>query len=264
MPIDLKTIDKKKLVLIVIAVAAGLVAIVIANGFITESVNQRASAYTIDKKEIEGIKQYISKMQEDNQRMMQQVQASVGSALQQRSASPSQPSSLGAKTPLAVKTPAGKRAVTVVIDKLPAVNGMVYPGDRVDIIATLSVPSGPRKTEKVTVTLFQNVLVLAVGRYTDVEPGIEQQQQSPSLPITFAFDPQEASLLLFAQKQGTLQLVLRSVSDNNAFLLAPTDWKALSSFLSETQKIDLKVYTENAVSKPAESASQVEIFRGGQ
>src|SRR5208283_1357158 len=49
---------------------------------------------------------------------------------------------------LPLKTPAGKRAVTVMIDSLEAVGGLLNAGDFVDVIAELNVPAqtAERKT----------------------------------------------------------------------------------------------------------------------
>ena len=61
--------------------------------------------------------------------------------------------------PYSLKVPEGKRAVTVVVDRMSAAGGMVKSGDYVDVFCNLSL-SEKGKTHNVTVPLFQKVLVL--------------------------------------------------------------------------------------------------------
>ena len=66
-----------------------------------------------------------------------------------------------------LRTPPGKRAITVKVDSLSAVGGLVNPGDFVDIIAHLEMPDDmdivsskkkkKQKTQTVTTVLFQNL-----------------------------------------------------------------------------------------------------------
>ena len=65
-------------------------------------------------------------------------------------------------------TPAGKRAVTILVDNISSVAGMLKPGDYVDVMAALQVPvqvaEGKQEGQLGILPLFQNVLVLAVGQ----------------------------------------------------------------------------------------------------
>ena len=69
---------------------------------------------------------------------------------------------------LAMATPIGKRAVTISVDSISAVGGMIRPGDYVDVVAMVVVPvtttQGKQATQATSVSLFQNVLVLAIGQ----------------------------------------------------------------------------------------------------
>jgi pilus assembly protein CpaB len=59
----------------------------------------------------------------------------------------------------------GKRAISLSISGASAVSGLVKPKDNVDILGTFSFPSrtNPHQVESVTLTLMQNVSVLATG-----------------------------------------------------------------------------------------------------
>jgi len=99
-----------------------------------------------------------------------------------------------------------------------AVSGLVKPNDHVDILGTFTFPSrtNPQQIESVTLTLMQNVTVLATGRKLArkmSENGLEDEQDGYST-VTFEVTPREAEILVFAQQtRGQLYLSLRSPDD---------------------------------------------------
>ena len=84
------------------------------------------------------------------------------------------------KPSLAIKTPVGKRAVTVMIDSLAAVGGLLNAGDFVDVIAELNVPSQDADRKTVTAMIFQGLQVLAINTNED-DPGAYDEQQAALL-----------------------------------------------------------------------------------
>ena len=70
----------------------------------------------------------------------------------------------GLKTCLSRQVSPGKRAIAVPVDDNNAVNRLIKPGDRVDIVATIEPPGG-QKGSQITKTVLQDVLVLAVGEW---------------------------------------------------------------------------------------------------
>ncbi len=121
--------------------------------------------------------------------------------------------------------PEGKRAVTINADAVTGVGGFVRPGDLVDILWGLQVPQpGQKEPQTITLTLFQGVPVLAVGRQmvgaAPGSPAAPSSSESGSAPtsafmFTLALNPQETALLLFAREQGRIQLSLRSRADKD-------------------------------------------------
>ena len=97
---------------------------------------------------------------------------------------------------------------------ISSVSGLIRPNDHIDIIATFRFPNqeGTDKLETVTLTLLQNVAVLAVGQDTDSAPSRSLQRQSYS-SITLNVTPKEAEILGFAMQKGKLNLTLRNPSD---------------------------------------------------
>ncbi len=172
---------------------------------------------------------------------------------------------VGSKQPrgLAEATPIGKRAVTVAVDNIASLAGMVKAGDYVDVITVIAVPvmgpDGKQASQASVVPLFQNVLVLAVGQDTgvlareDSRRRAEEKKESSPL-ITLALGPQEANLFAFVQEQGKIRLVLRSPADSQVQPVQPASWDMLFQYIMPPQ-------AKTDVSEKKEAPS-VEIYRG--
>lgn len=171
------------------------------------------------------------------------------------------------ETTLAMKTPIGKRAITVSVDNISSLMGMIKPGDYVDVISLILLPTiveGKQSSAPATVPLFQNVLVLAVGqqigtplikgagsrRRTTEEPS---QEGSPPL-ITLALTPEEANLFAFVQEQGKIRLVLRSPGDAKTETVQPASWDSLLKYLFPHADFEAKPQIKEE--------PQVEVIRG--
>lgn len=258
--------NKKQLVIILFAVGLGLVAAVATGNYIQTRI---ATEHAQMVKEIE--EKRVKPMMQDMELMHKKIVELEKRPVQviNNNARPDQPSL--AKSTLSLMTPAGKRAYTVRIDPLSAVGGMINPGDFVDILAHLNMPDpNSGKTEKVTSIVFQNVKILAVGTNLQATGGYEQQQGAGALNVTFAFTPEEASLMSFMEKNGQLQLVLRGPSETQVQKpLQKADWQNLAEYVLEKQETDIVPPQRQAVIQ-AESQtkdkvkSYIEIFKGGQ
>jgi pilus assembly protein CpaB len=108
----------------------------------------------------------------------------------------------------------GKRAVTVKASEAgsdPAGNGLVHPGDYVDVVVTLKEDS-----ETLTsVVLLQRVLVLAVGSETTAlnQVDAKNERQGSQRELTLSLKMEEVQLLTLAREKGRLSVALRSPSD---------------------------------------------------
>jgi pilus assembly protein CpaB len=111
----------------------------------------------------------------------------------------------GESVRVATKVTEGKRAVTIPINAVSGVAGLVAPGDRVDILLTRSI-----NRELVTSIILQNVLVIA----TDQTDNAEASRAKVARTATVEVDPTEASTLALAQQVGKLSLSLRGVDEN--------------------------------------------------
>ncbi|MCK6526397.1 Flp pilus assembly protein CpaB [Myxococcota bacterium] len=118
----------------------------------------------------------------------------------------------------------GWRALAIPVDKTSSFGGLLRPQDHVDILGTFLKPGGgntPEERERrfVTITLLQNVTILAVGGHvgdTDANK-IQKDQRGGSRQafdtVTVLVTPQESELLTFALDKGKIGLTLRNEND---------------------------------------------------
>lgn len=141
-------------------------------------------------------------------------------------------------------TPAGKRAVNVVVDNMASIANLIHPGDYVDVLSLIALPdaAGARNSEPRLVTLFQNIEILAVGGeftpQTDSSSVKREQIKAPGVSggtVTVALDPQEAVLLSFVQEHGKIKLSLRSAEDTRKETIKPADWDTLLQYLQPSK-----------------------------
>ncbi len=171
---------------------------------------------------------------------------------------------------LAMSTPIGKRAVTISVDSISAVGGMIRPGDYVDVVAMVTVPvttpEGKQASQAAVVPLFQNTLILAVGQETAALPQAgegraKKEEKRGGDSITLALSPQEANLLAFVQEQGKIRLSLRSPSDAKIEPVQPASWDSLFQYLVPREAGEPKAKQETKPAEP-EPGTYVEIYRG--
>jgi pilus assembly protein CpaB len=123
------------------------------------------------------------------------------------------------------KVKTGIRAMTIVVDEVNSVSGMLQPGDRVDLLLSVKPPmvalNSPPAPE-VTAALMQDVAVLATGK--QVRPGQGDNPQSRTFAtITIEVSPDAAQKLVVAQRSGKLTALLRNPGDRAPMSQAPLD-----------------------------------------
>ena len=130
--------------------------------------------------------------------------------------------SLSPEAGLSVKIPPGYRGAILGIE--PELKALIKPGDRVDVLVTFDAVMADNRKEKVTATILQNVLVIAVG--TNMGQGMNAKQFkgagdkeekaaafSEKSMISLALNPNEAQYLALAMKQGDTTVVMRGLGD---------------------------------------------------
>ncbi len=115
----------------------------------------------------------------------------------------------------------GMRAISLSVGGAAAVSGMLQPNDRIDLLGTFSFPSKTvaGEMETVTLTVLQDVTILATGQTMAKQESLRQRinsrQTSGYNTVTLQVTPEEAEILVFAQKmRGSLTLTLRNPNDN--------------------------------------------------
>lgn len=274
--------NKKQVVVILVAVVAGVLAVLLASGYIKSSIEgqtkslanefairQKQAMAEIQQSSQEQLAAVVKEMQMQKQQQDQATQKQIA-ALQEQMAARSTVPMTPQGTPqmpklLALKPPPGKRAVTVQIDSLQAVGGLLNAGDFVDVIAELNLPSRHKEnTRTVTAMIFQNLQVLAVNTNLNQPGDYDRQQAISSLKVTFAVDPQQVGLLSFADKNGRLQLALRAPDENQVLRVKASTWKTLADYVMKSQGYDIQNPDHEKRLEPIETKPVIEIFRGGK
>jgi len=134
---------------------------------------------------------------------------------------------------LATKIPRGMRAVSLAVTDVTGVSSLVAANNFVDVLATVKLGSGLGSSNQRTfvTTLFQNVMVLAVGSDLgevrkvspdqDAMAALAQQEKERFSTVTLALTPQQAQDLVLAQDIGDISLALRSFRDENETAAIP-------------------------------------------
>ena len=176
-------------------------------------------------------------------------------------------------TSVAMRTPQGKRAITITISALSAVAGKVKMGDYVDIIGSFpynAQVNGKTVTEMVSVTLFQNVLILSVEGSGGMTPERGKPAPAPTdLVITFALAPREIALLSYVLDQGgKLRLVLRPPLETAIEPVPPVEVNAMWQYVFSNLGQEFTKEEQPSMNPKQEKKPEppppptVEIYRG--
>lgn len=107
----------------------------------------------------------------------------------------------------------GMRALTVSVDETSSNAGLIFPGDRVDLILTqVIMPAGEGDTaRRVSETVLENVRVIAMGRR--LASGDEEAGAAQARTTTFELTPADAEKVALLADLGRLSLSLRSLAE---------------------------------------------------
>lgn len=119
----------------------------------------------------------------------------------------------------------GRRAMTVPVDQINSISGLLDPGDRIDLMVTVD-----HNNQKITFPLLQDVQVMATGREAadDAKDGRSRTYDTVTLNVT----PQEASNLIIARAAGKITALLRNPEDQTKIGNSPAD---LALLLGQTR-----------------------------
>ncbi len=155
----------------------------------------------------------------------------------------------GARGGLPAKITEDRRAITIEVDEISGVAGFVLPGTFVDVVLTSDV--GQRDKQLASRTLLQNILVLGVDQLSS------EDEDDPKVvnAVTMEVTPHDGKKLALAQEVGDLTLLLRNEIDASILVKDLVTTKTLQeSAIEPTKKV--RVY------KRVRRSPTVEIIRG--
>ncbi|BDE07015.1 hypothetical protein WPS_22910 [Vulcanimicrobium alpinum] len=104
------------------------------------------------------------------------------------------------------RLPLGMRAVSIAVDRVKGVAGLIQPGDRVDVIA---VPPRVGQETPQASAILRGVLVLAMGNDLESARATPSPDQQNLTTVTLALTPKQVDLLMAADLNTVLRLALR-------------------------------------------------------
>ncbi len=126
----------------------------------------------------------------------------------------------GTRQTFAKVLPKGMRAVSIPLPRHSGLEGLLYPGCRVDVLASFRVTAqdnGPK--EAISRVLIEGIVVLAIGNHTIVSPEPEETEDGSArsrrnTDVTLLVNPQQAEALQLAMEHGSLSLAMRGPADD--------------------------------------------------
>lgn len=117
----------------------------------------------------------------------------------------------GKKVPtFSTRVETGHRAMTVPVDEINSISGLLEPGDIVDLIATID-----KKGKKITFPLLQSVQVIATGQRSVDDPKSGQRREYST--VTFDITPEQAQNVIVARDAGKITALLRNPQDTQIY-----------------------------------------------
>jgi pilus assembly protein CpaB len=143
--------------------------------------------------------------------------------------------------------PKGHRAVTVAVNEVAGVAGFITPNNRVDVVLTV-LPTGAK--DPISKIIMQDIPILAIGQIT------EQKDGKPVVVPTVTLDmmPDNAEKLVLAASRGSLQLLLRNITDTDRI---PVRGATIGKVLAGDGAVSEPVVTPAVKARPKRAAKKV-------
>ena len=149
----------------------------------------------------------------------------------------------------------GKRAIAVKGDKVIGISGFILPGNRVDVLVTMT---DPRTKSEVTKLVLENVPVLATGTQLQ-ENG--KDEPAPVDVYTLEVAPEEGEKLALAAARGKLQFALRNITDGET---VRTRGATISQTLASLSQTSSKPVSEKRRRWAPKQSVTVEVIKGSE
>ena len=100
----------------------------------------------------------------------------------------------------------GRRAITVPVDEINSISGLLEPGDLIDLMVTVS-----QKDKKLTFPVIQTVRIMATGQRSVDDPKNGERRQYST--VTLDTTPEQAQTVIMAREAGKVTALLRNPND---------------------------------------------------
>jgi pilus assembly protein CpaB len=124
----------------------------------------------------------------------------------------------------------GMRAITVAVNDVSGLAGLLRPGDRVDVLGTFEAPAAAGQ-EKTTLTslLVQNLEVLALSQTLEAnQTSGDGHTQYNYRNVTLMVAPEQAQPLTLCSEKGSIRMMLRAPVDQGTIYLPPLNLTQLA------------------------------------
>lgn len=111
---------------------------------------------------------------------------------------------------LASRLDPGQRAITIPVDQINSLSGLLSPSDIIDLFVTFE-----HLGKRITSPLLTGVEVLATGRDFSLADETSPARQTAYATVTLVTSPQEAVKLVAARQSGTLTAVLSQSTERD-------------------------------------------------
>jgi len=145
----------------------------------------------------------------------------------------------------------GMRAMSVRINDVAGMSGLVQPNSRVDVLVSLR-ESGNSSSEEVSKLFLENMRVLSMGSRTTRD---DTGDPTPATTATLEVTPEQAEKLAVAMRQGMIQLVLRGFDDTDS---TKTKGSSSSEVLAQLRDAKPAKVVAQAPPRPARSTPRRE------
>jgi pilus assembly protein CpaB len=153
---------------------------------------------------------------------------------------------MGTAPGLEARIAPGMRAMSMRINDVAGLSGLIQPNSRVDVLVSLR--EGGRGSEEVSKLFLENMRVLSIGSRTTRE---DSGEPTPATTATLEVTPAQAEKLAVAIRQGIIQLVLRGFDDVDSTRTKGASSSEVLAQLRDAKPKPVALAPEKRPSRPA-------------
>lgn len=157
----------------------------------------------------------------------------------------------------------GKSAVTVDVTPSSGMAGFIFPGDRVDLLLTMTTPSPANAPHRMSETILTNLRVVGTDQTLSDAPKSDRKDAVAPKTVTLEVTPKQAEVVALASASGVISLSLRSLS-NGADQAPPIGVPTWDSDLTRSAPGPIAVSERSPSSPRAPAPRAVSVYRAGQ